>query len=1014
MQKLPQYKSTISIIPGGCPQFIDTELEIASINRLKTFYREDPRPGASGGGQDQRANFVLKCFDFDEESQQYFDHSNGQPGEPTYDIDPKKALELFADTWVPVPILRTKADKWSDGHCKYERGPSNWARCRIVNSATNPDVWRVVLALDTTCEDRPAGREPYFALSPEDVSENAHFKLAHHERDNAWFLNSGWVDVWLKTQYDEFQQKKRKGRRGWQDENPNVLEYLAYYLTLLAVLDRGGNFPEFKVIDPEHVSAIDVDLILDIGNSRTAGILVETIPQKVTSLNDSYLLQIRDLSKPEMFYSEPFETRVEFSEVSFGNSRLSARSGRKSPAFVWPSTVRIGPEAARLSAQAICAEGNTGMSSPKRYLWDERPRTQQWRFNGHYADGQVEPPATRGVFVQQVNKEGTPLCCFSDPAVRRSPVLRKQSAEVAFEASYTRSSMMMFLLSEIIIQALVTINSPAQRCEREHSDLPRRLRRIIFTIPIAMPIAEQRIYRRWAAWAAKTVWQALGWSQWYQERRVRLPRNEKSDYRLSPEIRCSWDEATCTQLVYLYNELTEKFQGDAHHLFKLLGKVRPGYGAQPSVRIATIDVGGGTTDLSIATFEIMGDETTAVRIKPHHEFRDGFNQAGDDILLDVIAKHFLKAIADALIKVGISDPRNLMSILFGKDVLGSSQRQRSLRGQFARQVAVPVALAMMSAYEDANLQSGDGASTCRMRDFFLDSSMPSDQVVAYVEEQVAKTTRSNNFKLMDLDVRVDPRAIDVTVKRYLGDILANLAEVVSAYDCDLLLLTGRPSKWNGIISALFAKLPVPADRIVPMRDFKVGSWYPFADTLGRIRDPKTTVVVGAIICALSEGHLEGFSLDTSGLNLRSTARFIGEMDISGQIKKPKVWFKVDLDNTKEVEQVKDVFFAGPITIGFRQLEAERWIASRFYLLDFAPSGHENALHKLPYTVKLGLRVTELYEEDPASERDEGELFIEDIQNAKGDSVPKTDLEVRLQTMPQAEGYWLDTGVIYES
>jgi hypothetical protein len=25
MQKLPQYKSTVSIIPGGCPQFIDTQ-----------------------------------------------------------------------------------------------------------------------------------------------------------------------------------------------------------------------------------------------------------------------------------------------------------------------------------------------------------------------------------------------------------------------------------------------------------------------------------------------------------------------------------------------------------------------------------------------------------------------------------------------------------------------------------------------------------------------------------------------------------------------------------------------------------------------------------------------------------------------------------------------------------------------------------------------------------------------------------------------------------------------------
>ena len=43
--------------------------------------------------------------------------------------------------------------------------------------------------------------------------------------------------------------------------------------------------------------------------------------------------------------------------------------------------MRIGPEAARLATQAVCAEGTTGMSSPKRYLWDERPWQQSWRYN---------------------------------------------------------------------------------------------------------------------------------------------------------------------------------------------------------------------------------------------------------------------------------------------------------------------------------------------------------------------------------------------------------------------------------------------------------------------------------------------------------------------------------------------------------------------------------------------------------------------------------------------------------
>lgn len=208
---------------------------------------------------------------------------------------------------------------------------------------------------------------------------------------------------------------------------------------------------------------------------------------------------------------------------------------------------------------------------------------------------------------------------------------------------------MMFLLSEIIMHALATINSPAQRGEREQPDVPRRLKRIIFTVPSAMPIAEQRIYRRWVTWAVRMIWETLGWGQWYTTKQGM--RDTRPDYRVSPEVRCSWDEATCTQLVYLYNEITEKFQGDARHFFALMGRKR---GADaPSLRIANVDIGGGTIDLSITTFAVTGDEATAARIKPHMAFRDGFNIAGDDVIREIVEQHVLPCIGQA---TGLSDP----------------------------------------------------------------------------------------------------------------------------------------------------------------------------------------------------------------------------------------------------------------------------------------------------------------------------------------------------------------------
>lgn len=197
---------------------------------------------------------------------------------------------------------------------------------------------------------------------------------------------------------------------------------------------------------------------------------------------------------------------------------------------------------------------------------------------------------------------------------------------------------------------------------------------------------------------------------------------------------------------------------------------------------------------------------------------------------------------------------------------------------------------MLEGYEQADLLVG-GVQERKLSAFFRPEhapqesdhaspeteglpEQPSAALIQYVNETVERQT-GKPFSLMDVGLRIDPRAIDRTIRNTLGQILANLCEVIHAYNCDLLLLTGRPSKWHAIISSFFAKLPVPADRIIPMRDFRVGSWYPFADNRGEITDPKTTVVVGAILCALSEGHLEGFSFDTGSLFLKSTARFIG-------------------------------------------------------------------------------------------------------------------------------------------
>lgn len=115
---------------------------------------------------------------------------------------------------------------------------------------------------------------------------------------------------------------------------------------------------------------IAVDLILDVGNSHTCGILVEDHPEAHNGLSQSYELQLRDLKQLHQIYNEMFESRIEFTHAQFDKPNFLLESGRED-AFLWPSIVRVGREGSRMALARLGTEGASGLSSPRRYLWDE-------------------------------------------------------------------------------------------------------------------------------------------------------------------------------------------------------------------------------------------------------------------------------------------------------------------------------------------------------------------------------------------------------------------------------------------------------------------------------------------------------------------------------------------------------------------------------------------------------------------------------------------------------------------
>ena len=75
--------------------------------------------------------------------------------------------------------------------------------------------------------------------------------------------------------------------------------------------------------------------------------------------------------------------------------------------------------------------------------------------------------------------------------------------------------------------------------------------------------------------------------------------------------------------------MARNFGGDARAFFEARSRRRGG--DELGLRVASIDIGGGTTDLIINNYTVEG-RGTSVTLHPEQNFREGFNKAGDDLL----------------------------------------------------------------------------------------------------------------------------------------------------------------------------------------------------------------------------------------------------------------------------------------------------------------------------------------------------------------------------------------------
>jgi len=1042
------YPAEITLVPNSGVQFVTLPFSTTDVTNFDRTFIERRFSERDMRGTEVDVRRLLQGWNSRSPNE-------APPNEPVGDDDPygiskDRALEPFIGKWVPVPYLCVSTPATALNPAILMDGPTNWVRVRITKAhegeVGDGPTHIAVFAFDTLIEDyeppphRPEPGEPERPYVPHteprkrDLTQAFHFVSDMNSLDRILADprqsritgditdHQAWLVEWLKQSFIEFMKAKKAPRPlNPAVDLPHQLEHVSRWIAMLDLLRLAASPPVIRFIDTlsdqsTHVP-VDVDLILDVGNSRTCGMLIEDFPNDadMPGISNAMTLALRDLSEPERTYGEPFDSHIEFSQANFGDYGLSRLSGRDF-AFFWPSMVRVGKEATRLRNQQD--DGNEslcGMSSPKRYLWDVTEAVQPWRFQrSDYIDENVLPPTlartrthvnSRGDVLSQVQKDNS----LFEKLYEGRPRDWKLPGPLF---TYSRSSMYTFMLAELIWQAFVSINSPEVRALRKQSGVPRRLRRVILTLPTAMPSREQRIMRARAQSAINLLWELMGWSK-------SPPRGTEK-----PIVDVMWDEASCGQMVWLYGEIAEKF-GGIEAFFDLMGRPRlpftadtppaPGAREETSLRIASVDIGGGTTDLMITTY--FQQDNLAIR--PVQTFRESMRVAGDEVVKAVIETVLFPAIAAHLREAGASDPLTILRELFRGDGANISVQQGNRRRQFVHRVLQPAALSVMSAYEDMNASDYGTVERRPLADLVADFADVPAATLDYLGGAAQRAT-GVPLELGQIAVPLDFGQVREATKHALGPVLDNMCEAINHFDCDVVLLTGRPSRLPSIVDLIADALAVPPDRIVPMHLYQPGHWYPFLSRQdARITDPKTTAVVGGTLCAMADRRIKNFMVYTDAFQMRSTARFIGQLETNGMLKAEKVLFsEAELNDPKLASQPKSLPYYSRLTIGYRQLPFERWTATPLYELNETRGGNP-----IPKPVKVTLARSEVEREvDPdldsrraqdaifKRESAREELRIEEAETPTGSPVAAS-MTLSLRTLDANTNYWLDTGIL---
>ncbi len=911
------------------------------------------------------------------------DYGTGELTEEIYKMsfsDTSNKLPNLINEWLPVPYFKLRTAG------VFELGPFNWVRCKLISRGEEEGKlkFHVILAIDTRV-DYTKGKYAESPVFSDKFQNEIEFEVCSNDILLTQYCSASnekcsYIDDYLR-------RLVHPGVRsvGAIRNEKHRMSYISSYFFLMSYIAQKAKFPKLKLLRDNDVERLNVDMIVDIGNSRTTALLVEGPRRQDFKSIDRLRLQdytrlITDGENPQLLqYEGAFDMRVAFRKVDFGDCGMN-----ETKQFTYPSLLRLGKEANYLIHSTVEAELTSDMlstySSPKRYLWDGKRNKQEWEYL---------------VLEGEKNKHILELKGITDHLTDDGRVDLEHGGGTHY---YSRRSLMTFSFLEMLAQARNQINSPDYRTYHGKASMPRRIKRIIITCPTTMSKTERFALVNCARDAQKLIANFYGDSEPVDI--VPVYKNRNDD-----EPVWYYDEATCSQLVYMYAEVGYKYKGNCDEFFKLYGKEKNG---KPCLTVGSLDIGAGTSDLMICDYTFKKDPVTT--LIPDPVFYDSFYYAGDDMLKSLIQGLIIEgpnsAIRKNLPEMSADDFRQLMKNFFGHDYAEQSMHNRIMRRDFNLQVSVPLMYHFLQLLAD-----GSADCTVHYKDVW-EGNEPNPMVLE-------RFTDHFGLDLKQLEWNFVADEVAKIVTRSFDELLKKVAAIMFTYRCDIVILSGRPTALKPIRDIFLKYYTVAPDRLITLNDYYAGDWYPSQNT-GYIKDTKTVVVLGAAIgyYATDGSMFENFVLDSSLLaeKLKSVVNYIETPP---------------LNNDKYVVQPHKnngdiIVKALPTFLSVKQVDIDAYPSRQLYAIDFnydlmmesirrrmEDEGQdiidavvvaklnedcERLRHRMPFRVTL--------ERDP---NDRENIEISSITDVNGNDVPPRDIEIMIQSLGASDCYWLDSG-----